>query len=74
MRMLVSSLLASLPDLANVMAFLMFIIILFGILGMQLFSGMYENRCRLTPKPLKGKWIVDDSITQLCGTKICPNK
>lgn len=34
MRLLVSSLLKSLPDLANVVVFLLFIVILFAILGM----------------------------------------
>ena len=35
MRRLVSALIGSLPDLANVTIFLSFIIILFGILGLQ---------------------------------------
>jgi hypothetical protein len=67
MRVLVGSLLKSLPDLANVLAFLIFIMLLFGILGMQLFSGVYENRCRLTIYPDLNRWLVNDSITNLCG-------
>lgn len=51
MKLLVKSLIKSLPDLGNVVVFLIFVIVLFGILGMQLFSGLNENRCRITPAP-----------------------
>lgn len=49
MRVLVATLLDSLPALGNVVIFLLFIVILFGILGLQIFMGALESRCRLTP-------------------------
>lgn len=52
--MLVMTLLDSLPSLVNVMLFLLFVLILFAIIGLQLFSGLLENRCRLTEKPVDG--------------------
>jgi hypothetical protein len=55
-RILVISLIEALPDLGNVVVFLFFIIVLFGILGMQLFGGVFENRCRLTNVPVNGTW------------------
>ena len=48
-KILVSTLLNSLESLANVVLFLMFVLLLFGIIGLQLFSGIFENRCRITP-------------------------
>lgn len=41
MRIMVSSLIDALPDLGNVVIFLFFIIALFGILGLQLFLGVF---------------------------------
>lgn len=66
MRELVGSLLDALPDLANVVIFLLFIIILFAILGLQLFMGVFENRCRMTKQPVGNTWIADEKVTSLC--------
>ena len=57
MRRLVSSLLKSLPKLGHVIVFLVFLFLLFGILGLQLFGTTQYNRCRTTPAPLDdGTW------------------
>jgi len=32
-----------------------------------LFSGLFNYRCRLTPKPVNGEWLVNQSITRLCS-------
>ncbi|KRX07618.1 hypothetical protein PPERSA_11167 [Pseudocohnilembus persalinus] len=66
MRILIQSIIESLPDLGNVVIFLSFIVILFGILGLQLFAGVFENRCRFTPEPVDGKWEADASLLYLC--------
>lgn len=42
MKVLVTTLIDSIPDLGNVVVFLMFIMILFAILSLQLFSGVFE--------------------------------
>ena len=52
MRRLVSTLLSSMPELLNVVIFLSFIFLLFGILGTQLFNGLMYNKCRLTERPV----------------------
>ena len=46
---LVNSIIISLPSLGQVSLFLAFIVLLFGILGIQLFSGVLYNRCRKYP-------------------------
>ena len=56
MHELIITLLEALPDLGNVVIFLLFIIILFAILGVQLFKGAFEWRCKLTEFPLNGEW------------------
>ena len=53
---IVRTMLVSLPDLGNVILILCFIFALFGILGMQLFSGRQHFRCRLTPFPVTIDW------------------
>ena len=47
MRKLVRTLMISLPNLVNVAFLLSYIIIMFGILGLHLFSGALSNRCRM---------------------------
>jgi len=49
LRKLIDSIIISLPTLGNVILFLLFIVLLFGILGIQLFSGALYNRCREFP-------------------------
>jgi hypothetical protein len=61
MKLLVSSLLDALPDLGNVVVFLFYLIVLFGILGIQLFIGNIENRCRFDDKPSGDIWPADTS-------------
>lgn len=56
MRKLVRALINSLPQLINVLIILFFIILLFGILGLQQFNRTIYNRCRTTPKPLNATY------------------
>ena len=62
MKRLIASLIQSLPALGNVVVFLLFIFILFSILGVQQFVGQLYYRCRLTPAPVNGVWAKNDSI------------
>jgi hypothetical protein len=59
MRRLISTLIASFPDLANVLVLILFIFILFGIMGVHSFNGETYHRCRLTPLPVNGIWEID---------------
>ena len=67
MRRLISSLIESLPALANVVIFLLFVFLLFGILGVQTFVGKTYYRCRYTEQPVDDKWPIDESIQRLCN-------
>ena len=66
-RVIVKSFILSIPPLANVAIFLLFIILLFATFGLHLFSGMNEYRCRLTKEPVfdaalnKTVWNYDPS-------------
>ncbi|ETV99145.1 hypothetical protein H310_08549 [Aphanomyces invadans] len=52
LKVLTNSLLASLPALANVFVLLMFCMLVFGILGMEIYRGSNHFRCRVTPFPV----------------------
>ena len=67
MRRLINSLIESLPALANVVIFLLFVYLLFGILGVQTFVGKTYYRCRPTEHPVDGAWPIDESVDRLCN-------
>ena len=77
-KLLINSVIVSLPTLGKVILFLMFIFLIFGILGMQLFSGIFYNRCREKPilisnKVYKNK-IIPYYISKPVSERICsPN-
>lgn len=53
MKMLLSTLVYSLPGLLNVVILLFCVFVLFGIVGIQLMMGFSHNHCRLTPYPIQ---------------------
>lgn len=60
MKKLVSALIQSMPDFANVGVFLVFIFSLFAIFGMQQYSGVFYNACRYQNKPETSyEWLYD---------------
>ncbi|KAF0685333.1 Aste57867_22753 [Aphanomyces stellatus] len=52
LRVLTNALLASLPALANVFILLLFVMLVFAILGMESYRGDFHFRCRVTPFPV----------------------
>jgi hypothetical protein len=52
LRALVISLLNAIPGLGNVLLVLFFMCLIFGIFGVQLWSGNMKYRCRLTAEPI----------------------
>jgi len=61
MRKLVSALLMSIPNFANVSVFLIFIFVLFSILGLHNYEVISYNRCRLTETPVNATyWPMSD--------------
>ena len=68
MRRLISALLSSLPVLGNAVLFMMFIFLLFGLLGVQQFGSSMYQRCRFSDEPNDdGTWPIDESIYSLCS-------
>lgn len=68
MRVLVASLMKSIPALANVVIFLFFILLVFSIIGVYFFRGLNYQRCRYTDEPVSGEdWIADPNIVRLCS-------
>ena len=63
MKRLVIILLKSLPKMGFLVSFLLFVIGVFALLGIQLFSRDLYNRCRLTDTPTMNNtiWEIDSS-------------
>lgn len=52
-----------------------FLLLFFGILGLHLFRGLTENRCRYSESPpLAETWTVNPNFKYLCGDIDCPLK
>jgi hypothetical protein len=57
---------------------MMFMFVLFGILGVQQYQGAFYNRCRMTEAPsAPGFWEIDPDIERPCtkdgsGIFVCP--
>lgn len=69
MRKIFDTLIASLNQLVSVLVFLLYLFVIFGLLGTQLFQGAYHNRCRETEMPINGRWEItsrDGWETKLC--------
>ncbi|RHY64456.1 hypothetical protein DYB38_002793 [Aphanomyces astaci] len=61
LKVLTTALLASLPALGNVAILLSFIYLVFAILGMELWRGAFNHRCRLTPFPVQLNFNASDA-------------
>ena len=59
--------------LGSILVPLLFVMLFYTIVGTHLFSGVTENRCRLTPEPVNGEWEAELEIRNLCGVWECPD-
>ena len=79
MKKLISALIHSLPDFANVGIFLIYVFILFATMGVHQYNGSIYNVCRYNEKPENSThWTFDASFGRPCSTSgngnfICPN-
>lgn len=67
MQVLVPTITGCLKQLAAFWLFLIMYIFVFSLFGLQLFSGITHNRCRLTPQPEKGDWKLAPGPAVNCG-------
>lgn len=54
MKKLISAMINSIPEFANVVIFLVYVFVMFATLGLYQYNGAFYNACRLTPGPLPG--------------------
>lgn len=73
MKILISTLLASVAQLGGVLVLAVFFFTIFAILGVSLWSGANGARCRLTEFPGPDAWEADPHDSQLCapGVREC---
>ena len=68
MKKHVTALIQSIPDFFNVVIFLLFVFILFAILGTHQYNGMFYNECRFSPVPeAPNSWLVDYNVSRVCS-------
>ena len=67
MKILISTLLASVAQLGSVMVLALFFFTIFAILGVSLWSGKIYQRCRMSEFPVNGDWETDPMDTSLCS-------
>ena len=70
-----SALISTIATIGNVFYNLIFLMLFFSILGLNLFKGLLENRCRMMPDPpksIKEPWPADPNNLKLCGYLSCP--
>jgi hypothetical protein len=73
MKILISTLLASVAQLGGVLVLAIFFFTIFAILGVSLWVGKIHYRCRLTEFPVDGDWIADPNDNLLCSEhRTCP--
>ena len=61
MRVIVHSLLDAVPQLAGVMVLFLFVLLIFGVVGIQLFHGLLHTRC----------YVDQLAVRELAGTVLC---
>ena len=64
-RILIGTLLSSVAQLGGVLGLALFFFLIFAILGVNLFAGLEDYRCRETPYPVNGDWIAYPGDTRL---------
>jgi len=79
-RKLVEAFFQALPEFVHVAVFLIFVFILFAVLGIHQYNGIFYNKCRTHPFPeTPVTWDFDTNITKVCsesmmGNFLCPDQ
>jgi len=70
---MVRVILKSFWPLIAILGVLVFFMGIFSILGLNIYNGELDFRCRMTPVPENGVWQTDTSIVKICGSGYkCP--
>jgi hypothetical protein len=75
-KLVANPIISALKNLANVSLFLLFMFIIFSILGLQTFSGDLYSRCRTTQYPVNSTfWPIAEDLERTCSSTgfICPS-
>ena len=67
MKILISTLFASVSQLGGVLVLAVFFFTIFAILGVSLWAGKIHRRCRITEFPVGQYWEVDPEDARLCS-------
>lgn len=72
MKILLSTLFASISSLGGIIGLAMFCYIIFSILGISIWNGKTHYRCYVTEAPIDGKWELLPEYPHLCSDDYYP--
>lgn len=72
-RIILKALTESIKSLANVVLLILIYVALYASLGLNVFKGLLEQRCRTSVSPDGANlWGIDPDIQYICGSTKCP--
>lgn len=74
LKAIVNSVASSVREMLNVLILLLFVFLLYAVLAVNLWSGIFSRRCRRDSTPSLGVFVIEENITTICGGLIqCEN-
>lgn len=72
-QIIIKALTASLKSIWNIMLMLLIFCLVYAGMGLNVFIGQLDYRCRVTPEPpASGIWQIAPGTNYICGHKECP--
>ena len=74
LKAIVNSVSSSIREMLNVLILLLFVYLLYAVLAVNLWSGIFSRRCRRDSTPSLGVFVIKENITTICGGLVqCEN-
>jgi len=67
LKIIFDAILTSLKEMINVFILLLFIFLVYAVLAVNIWSGIFYRRCRINPIPINGTFEIIDYSNTLCG-------
>jgi hypothetical protein len=64
----------SFMHLGQILIPILFFMLFYAVVGLHLFSGLTEMRCREGHEPEGGEWVASEEYPNLCGIWQCPHE
>lgn len=72
-KIILDALKESFKNLTNILLVIIIFLAFYASLGLNLYKGILEQRCRSSPRPESpDRWKIHPDTEYLCGSKLCP--